>query len=105
MFNISVSVLQPNLSAFPGRLEDFSALLSASVAGFKVDPLLFSLILCPLFHHISSSFVFCPFIPSFPQAAAPVPPPLEEEEEADEEETEELGHADTYAEYKPSKCK
>lgn len=86
---------------------DFSALLSASVAGFKVDPLLFSLILCPLFHYISSSFVFCPFIPSFPQAVAPPPPPppLEEEEEADEEETEELGHADTYAEYKPSKCK
>uniref|UniRef100_A0A673JCA5 Protein strawberry notch homolog 2-like n=1 Tax=Sinocyclocheilus rhinocerous TaxID=307959 RepID=A0A673JCA5_9TELE len=27
----------------------------------------------------------------------------EEEEEADEEETEDLGHADTYAEYKPSK--
>ncbi|KAJ8270089.1 hypothetical protein GJAV_G00110210 [Gymnothorax javanicus] len=27
----------------------------------------------------------------------------EEEEDADEEETEELGHADTYAEYKPSK--
>ncbi|XP_016305151.1 protein strawberry notch homolog 2a isoform X2 [Sinocyclocheilus anshuiensis] len=36
------------------------------------------------------------------KAAAP-PPPLEEEEEADEEETEDLGHADTYAEYKPSK--
>ncbi|XP_050990520.1 protein strawberry notch homolog 2a isoform X1 [Labeo rohita] len=36
-------------------------------------------------------------------AAPPLPPPLEEEEEADEEETEELGHADTYAEYKPSK--
>uniref|UniRef100_A0A673JEI5 Protein strawberry notch homolog 2-like n=1 Tax=Sinocyclocheilus rhinocerous TaxID=307959 RepID=A0A673JEI5_9TELE len=35
-------------------------------------------------------------------AAAPPPPP-EEEEEADEEETEDLGHADTYAEYKPSK--
>ncbi|XP_076847381.1 protein strawberry notch homolog 2a [Brachyhypopomus gauderio] len=31
------------------------------------------------------------------------PPPPEEEEEADEEETEELGHVDTYAEYKPSK--
>ncbi|XP_056598762.1 protein strawberry notch homolog 2a isoform X2 [Triplophysa dalaica] len=31
------------------------------------------------------------------------PPPQEEEEEADDEETEELGHADTYAEYKPSK--
>lgn len=30
--------------------------------------------------------------------------PPEEEEEADEEETEELGHVDTYAEYKPSKC-
>ncbi|KAB5535796.1 hypothetical protein PHYPO_G00122050 [Pangasianodon hypophthalmus] len=29
--------------------------------------------------------------------------PPEEEEEADEEETEELGHIDTYAEYKPSK--
>lgn len=29
--------------------------------------------------------------------------PPEEEEEADEEETEELGHVDTYAEYKPSK--
>ncbi|XP_016090140.1 protein strawberry notch homolog 2-like isoform X2 [Sinocyclocheilus grahami] len=60
-----------NLSTFPGRLDDFSALLSASVAGFK--------------------------------AAAPPPPPPEEEEEADEEETEDLGHADTYAEYKPSK--
>ncbi|XP_073704871.1 protein strawberry notch homolog 2a [Garra rufa] len=65
---------QQNLSAFPGRLDDFSAILSASVAGFKA-------------------------------AAAPPPllPPVEEEEEADEEETEELGHADTYAEYKPSK--
>uniref|UniRef100_A0A674P456 Strawberry notch homolog 2b n=1 Tax=Takifugu rubripes TaxID=31033 RepID=A0A674P456_TAKRU len=30
-------------------------------------------------------------------------PPPEEEEEAEEEETEELGHVDTYAEYKPSK--
>ncbi|XP_026061239.1 protein strawberry notch homolog 2-like isoform X1 [Carassius auratus] len=60
---------QQNLSAFSGRLDDLSALLSASVAGFKTA----------------------------------APPPLEEEEEADEEETEELGHADTYAEYKPSK--
>ncbi|KAL4658905.1 hypothetical protein GN956_G2354 [Arapaima gigas] len=37
----------------------------------------------------------------------PLPPPQrhhpEEEEEAEEEETEELGHIDTYAEYKPSK--
>uniref|UniRef100_A0A671LPW2 Protein strawberry notch homolog 2 n=1 Tax=Sinocyclocheilus anshuiensis TaxID=1608454 RepID=A0A671LPW2_9TELE len=57
---------QQNLSAFPGRLDDFSALLSASVAGFKVEPLLFS----KIFY---------------------------------EEETEDLGHADTYAEYKPSK--
>ncbi|XP_072524668.1 protein strawberry notch homolog 2a isoform X2 [Salminus brasiliensis] len=32
-----------------------------------------------------------------------VQPPPEEEEEADEEEAEELGHMDTYAEYKPSK--
>uniref|UniRef100_A0A8B9HJ26 Protein strawberry notch homolog 2 n=1 Tax=Astyanax mexicanus TaxID=7994 RepID=A0A8B9HJ26_ASTMX len=32
-----------------------------------------------------------------------VQPPPEEEEDADEEETEELGHMDTYAEYKPSK--
>lgn len=31
-------------------------------------------------------------------------PPPEEEEDAEEEETEELGHVDTYAEYKPSKC-
>uniref|UniRef100_A0A671UBA3 Protein strawberry notch homolog 2 n=1 Tax=Sparus aurata TaxID=8175 RepID=A0A671UBA3_SPAAU len=30
-------------------------------------------------------------------------PPQEEEEDAEEEETEELGHVDTYAEYKPSK--
>ncbi|KAF4117879.1 protein strawberry notch homolog 2a isoform X1 [Onychostoma macrolepis] len=67
------SQIQQNLSAFPGRLDDFSALLSASVTGFKAA------------------------------AAPPPPPPLEEEEEADEEETEELGHADTYAEYKPSK--
>ncbi|XP_059418955.1 protein strawberry notch homolog 2-like isoform X2 [Carassius carassius] len=59
-----------NLSAFNGRFDDFSAILPASVTGFK--------------------------------PAAP-PPPLEEEEEADEEETEDLGHADTYAEYKPSK--
>lgn len=101
--HLCICVLQQNLSAFSGRLDDFSALLSASVAGFKVDPLLFSKIFCLLFHHISSSFVFGPFIPSFPQTAAPPPP--EEEEEADEEETEELGHADTYAEYRPSKCK
>lgn len=32
-------------------------------------------------------------------------PPAEEEEDAEEEETEELGHVDTYAEYKPSKCR
>lgn len=32
-------------------------------------------------------------------------PPQEEEEDAEEEETEELGHVDTYAEYKPSKCR
>lgn len=31
-------------------------------------------------------------------------PPAEEEEDAEVEETEELGHVDTYAEYKPSKC-
>lgn len=31
-------------------------------------------------------------------------PPQEEEEDAEVEETEELGHVDTYAEYKPSKC-
>ncbi|KAL2098158.1 hypothetical protein ACEWY4_007365 [Coilia grayii] len=37
------------------------------------------------------------------QPVAQAPPPPEEEEEADEEETEELGHVDTYAEYKPSK--
>ncbi|XP_073332078.1 si:ch73-63e15.2 isoform X2 [Pagrus major] len=30
-------------------------------------------------------------------------PPQEEEEDAEEEETEELGHVDTYAEYRPSK--
>ncbi|XP_042562343.1 protein strawberry notch homolog 2-like isoform X2 [Clupea harengus] len=39
------------------------------------------------------------------EPAAQAPPPPEEEEEADEEETDELGHVDTYAEYKPSKCK
>ncbi|XP_051989674.1 protein strawberry notch homolog 2a isoform X2 [Xyrauchen texanus] len=59
---------QQNLGAFPGRLDDISAILSASVAGLKAAP-----------------------------------PPQEEEVEADEEETEELGHVDTYAEYKPSK--
>ncbi|XP_051554543.1 protein strawberry notch homolog 2-like isoform X3 [Myxocyprinus asiaticus] len=59
---------QQILGAFPGRLDDISAIHSASVAGLKAAP-----------------------------------PPQEEEEEADEEETEELGHADTYAEYKPSK--
>lgn len=32
-------------------------------------------------------------------------PPPEEEEDAEEEETEELGHVDTYAEYRPSKCR
>lgn len=32
-------------------------------------------------------------------------PPPEEEEDAEEEETEELGHVDTFAEYKPSKCR
>ncbi|XP_070765185.1 si:ch73-63e15.2 [Enoplosus armatus] len=36
------------------------------------------------------------------QAQRPQPPP-EEEEDAEEEETEELGHVDTYAEYRPSK--
>ncbi|XP_029987816.1 strawberry notch homolog 2b isoform X3 [Sphaeramia orbicularis] len=36
------------------------------------------------------------------QAQRPQPQP-EEEEDAEEEETEELGHVDTYAEYKPSK--
>lgn len=37
------------------------------------------------------------------QAQVTQPPP-EEEEDAEEEEAEELGHVDTYAEYKPSKC-
>uniref|UniRef100_A0A8C4H0L2 Protein strawberry notch homolog 2 n=1 Tax=Dicentrarchus labrax TaxID=13489 RepID=A0A8C4H0L2_DICLA len=41
-------------------------------------------------------------IRSFTCAPRAQPPP-EEEEEAEEEETEELGHVDTYAEYKPSK--
>lgn len=36
------------------------------------------------------------------QRTQPLP---EEEEDAEEEETEELGHVDTYAEYKPSKCR
>lgn len=40
-----------------------------------------------------------------PILQAPRQPPPEEEEDAEEEETEELGHVDTYAEYKPSKCK
>uniref|UniRef100_A0AAY4EKF1 Protein strawberry notch homolog 2 n=1 Tax=Denticeps clupeoides TaxID=299321 RepID=A0AAY4EKF1_9TELE len=40
---------------------------------------------------------------SQPQIPVQAPPAAEEEEDADEEETEELGHADTYAEYKPSK--
>lgn len=30
---------------------------------------------------------------------------MKEEEEAEEEEDEELGHAETYAEYMPMKCK
>uniref|UniRef100_UPI003D77C6DC protein strawberry notch homolog 2a n=1 Tax=Danio rerio TaxID=7955 RepID=UPI003D77C6DC len=46
--------------------------------------------------------ILSPSVAGFKAAAAPAPPP-EEEEEADDEETEELGHADTYAEYKPSK--
>lgn len=33
------------------------------------------------------------------------PPPEEEDADAEEEETEELGHVDTYAEYRPSKCR
>ncbi|KAF7203220.1 si:ch73-63e15.2 isoform X2 [Nothobranchius furzeri] len=37
------------------------------------------------------------------QAQVTQPPPPEEEEDAEEEEAEELGHVDTYAEYKPSK--
>ncbi|KAM8890033.1 strawberry notch homolog 2b isoform 1-T1 [Synchiropus picturatus] len=37
------------------------------------------------------------------QPPPPPPPPPEEEEEAEEEEPEELGHVDTYAEYRPSK--
>ncbi|KAM9763148.1 strawberry notch homolog 2b isoform 2-T2 [Menidia menidia] len=36
------------------------------------------------------------------EAQRPQPPP-EEEDDAEEEETEELGHVDTYAEYRPSK--
>lgn len=40
----------------------------------------------------------------FSQAQRTQPPP-EEEEDAEEEETEELGHVDTYAEYRPSKCR
>lgn len=40
---------------------------------------------------------------STPVAGFKVPPPSQDEEEEDEEDTEELGHADTYAEYKPSK--
>lgn len=43
-------------------------------------------------------------IPLIVQAQRTQPPP-EEEEDAEEEETEELGHVDTYAEYKPSKCR
>lgn len=42
-------------------------------------------------------------IPLIVQAPRTQPLP-EEEEDAEEEETEELGHVDTYAEYKPSKC-
>uniref|UniRef100_A0A671UA67 Protein strawberry notch homolog 2 n=1 Tax=Sparus aurata TaxID=8175 RepID=A0A671UA67_SPAAU len=42
--------------------------------------------------------------PAQSQLEAPrTQPPQEEEEDAEEEETEELGHVDTYAEYKPSK--
>ncbi|XP_060890811.1 si:ch73-63e15.2 isoform X2 [Labrus mixtus] len=37
------------------------------------------------------------------QVQSTQPPPAEEEEDAEEEETEELGHVDTYAEYRPSK--
>ncbi|XP_066512341.1 protein strawberry notch homolog 2-like isoform X2 [Hoplias malabaricus] len=38
-----------------------------------------------------------------PPPQPPPPPPPEEEEDADVEEAEELGHMDTYSEYKPSK--
>ncbi|XP_070688351.1 si:ch73-63e15.2 isoform X2 [Pempheris klunzingeri] len=42
--------------------------------------------------------------PAQSQLEAPrTQPPPEEEEDAEEEETEELGHVDTYAEYRPSK--
>ncbi|XP_068599294.1 si:ch73-63e15.2 [Brachionichthys hirsutus] len=37
------------------------------------------------------------------QRTEPPPPPEEEDADAEEEETEELGHVDTYAEYRPSK--
>ncbi|XP_026133047.1 protein strawberry notch homolog 2-like isoform X2 [Carassius auratus] len=47
------------------------------------------------------SAILPPSVTGFKPAAPPAPP--EEEEEADDEETEDLGHADTYAEYKPSK--
>lgn len=45
------------------------------------------------------TLTFAPRCVSFQSQA-----PAEEEDEGEEEETEELGHAETYAEYIPSKC-
>lgn len=60
---------------------------------YRASPVaLFSL--CPSFLN-GLTFLW---LPSQPQPAP------EEEEEVDEEETLELGHVDTYAEYRPSKC-
>ncbi|KAJ8277329.1 hypothetical protein GJAV_G00074030 [Gymnothorax javanicus] len=49
-----------------------------------------------------SAIINAPPLGGYQPTQRPQLPP-EEEEEADEEETEELGHVDTYAEYKPSK--
>ncbi|XP_036409983.1 protein strawberry notch homolog 2-like isoform X2 [Megalops cyprinoides] len=50
-----------------------------------------------------SSIISVPSVGGYQLTSLQPQPPPEEEEDADEEETEELGHADTYAEYKPSK--
>ncbi|XP_067872364.1 protein strawberry notch homolog 2-like isoform X2 [Heterodontus francisci] len=58
-----------------------------------------------LAHAFPLSLPFSNYLPinNGPTHSFQPPPQLEEEEEAEDEEPEELGHAETYAEYKPSK--
>lgn len=71
------------------------------MSGYKWSPSCFSY--CDLLFLLFSLSLFPPLLYHVQLPEIGQTPP-EEEEEADEEETEELGHVDTYAEYKPSKC-